>query len=407
MKAHATEAEIQAVARMVEELDYNAHIIRGIERTVVACVGDERGEKHQLTHLESVAGVERVMPVVRSFKLSSREVRPEGSIVKVGNMEIGGKRIAVIAGPCAIESEEQVEAAADAVKAPALMRFAAERSSRARRRTRSREWKTKDLYCSSMPGRRVGLPVVTEIMDPHDIDAVAEHSDMLQVGARNAQNFSLLRRLGRIKKPVLLKRGMSMKLEEFMMAAEYILSEGNPNVVLCERGIRTFETATRNTLDLNAVPLLKEWTHLPVLVDPSHGTGIYKMVAPMALAAIAAGADGLLIEVHPKPEQRAIRRPAAVEAVALRRPDEDAEAAGRGGGPNAVAGLNRALLKIFWFPFPRGKGLGVRFLVFPQRRLMCSITVSRSSTDSVENLRTRTPIIELAWSRASSYFHCS
>jgi 3-deoxy-7-phosphoheptulonate synthase len=151
-------------------------------------------------------------------------------------------------------------------------------------------------------GRRVGLPVVTEIMDPHDIDMVVEHSDMLQVGARNAQNFSLLRRLGRIKKPVLLKRGMSMKLEEFMMAAEYILSEGNPNVVLCERGIRTFETATRNTLDLNAVPLLKEWTHLPVLVDPSHGTGIYKMVAPMALAAIAAGADGLLIEVHPKPD---------------------------------------------------------------------------------------------------------
>jgi 3-deoxy-7-phosphoheptulonate synthase len=151
-------------------------------------------------------------------------------------------------------------------------------------------------------GRRVGLPVVTEIMDPHDIDLVAEHSDMLQVGARNAQNFSLLRRLGRIKKPVLLKRGMSMKLEEFMMAAEYILSEGNPNVVLCERGIRTFETATRNTLDLNAVPLLKAWTHLPVIVDPSHGTGIYSLVAPMALAAIAAGADGLLIEVHPKPE---------------------------------------------------------------------------------------------------------
>ena len=150
-------------------------------------------------------------------------------------------------------------------------------------------------------GRKVGLPVVTEIMDPHDIDLVVEHADMLQVGARNAQNFSLLRRLGRIKKPVLLKRGMSTKLEEFLMAAEYILSEGNPNVVLCERGIRTFETATRNTLDLNAVPLLKEWTHLPVLVDPSHGTGIWSLVNPMALASVAAGADGLLIEVHPNP----------------------------------------------------------------------------------------------------------
>src|SRR3984957_14957130 len=302
MKAHATEAEIQAVAKMVEDLDYNAHIIRGIERTVVACVGDERGEKHQLTHLESVAGVERVMPVVRSFKLSSREVRPEGSIVKVGGMEVGGKGMAGTAGPGAIESERQVEAAADAVKAAGAHAL---RGGAFKPRTSPYSFQgmeAEGLVLLEHAGRRVGLPVVTEIMDPHDIDAVAEHSDMLQVGARNAQNFSLLRRLGRIKKPVLLKRGMSMKLEEFMMAAEYILSEGNPNVVLCERGIRTFETATRNTLDLNAVPLLKEWTHLPVLVDPSHGTGIYKMVAPMALAAIAAGADGLLIEVHPKPE---------------------------------------------------------------------------------------------------------
>ena len=302
MKPHATEAQIQAVAKMVEDLDYNAHIIRGIERTVVACVGDERGEKHQLNHLESVAGVERVMPVVRSFKLSSREVRPEGSLIKVGDMEIGGKRIAVIAGPCAIESEAQVEAAADAVKAAGAHAL---RGGAFKPRTSPYSFQGMEdegLKLLEHAGRRVGLPVVTEIMDPHDIDLVVEHSDMLQVGARNAQNFSLLRRLGRIKKPVLLKRGMSMKLEEFMMAAEYILSEGNPNVVLCERGIRTFETATRNTLDLNAVPLLKEWTHLPVLVDPSHGTGIYKMVAPMALAAIAAGADGLLIEVHPKPD---------------------------------------------------------------------------------------------------------
>jgi len=151
-------------------------------------------------------------------------------------------------------------------------------------------------------GRKVGLPVVTEIMDPHDIERVAEHCDMLQVGARNAQNFSLLRRLGKFKKPILLKRGMATRLDEFLMAAEYILSEGNPNVVLCERGIRTFETATRNTLDLNAVPLLKAQSHLPVIVDPSHGTGIWSLVTPMALAAVAAGADGLLIEVHPSPE---------------------------------------------------------------------------------------------------------
>ena len=302
MKAHATEDEIQTVVKMVEDLEYQAHIIRGIERSVVACVGDERGAKHQLTHLESVAGVERVMPVVKSFKLASREVRPEGSIIKIGNAEIGGKRLAIIAGPCAIESEAQVEAAADAVKAAGAHML---RGGAFKPRTSPYSFQGMEdegLILLEKAGRRVGLPVVTEIMDPHDIELVVEHADVLQVGARNAQNFSLLRRLGRTKKPILLKRGMSTKLEEFMMAAEYILSEGNANVILCERGISTFETATRNTLDLNAVPLLKEWSHLPVVVDPSHGTGIYSLVAPMALAAIAAGADGLLIEVHPKPE---------------------------------------------------------------------------------------------------------
>src|SRR5215469_8008910 len=301
MKASATEAEIQAVVGMVEKLDYSGHVIRGVERTVVACVGEERGEQHQLGHLEAVAGVDRVMPVLRSFKLAAREVRPEGSRVNVAGVEIGGRRIAVIAGPCAVESEAQVEAAAAAVKAAGATLL---RGGAFKPRTSPYSFQGMEdagLRLLENAGRRVGLPVVTEIMDPHDIDLIAEHADMLQVGARNAQNFSLLRRLGRIKKPVLLKRGMSTKLEEFLMAAEYILSEGNPNVVLCERGIRTFETATRNTLDLNAVPLLKQWTHLPVIVDPSHGTGIWSLVMPMALASVAAGADGLLIEVHPNP----------------------------------------------------------------------------------------------------------
>jgi len=302
MKASATEVEIQAVVGMVEKLDYSAHIIRGVERTVVACVGEERGEQHQLGHLEAVAGVDRVMPVLRSFKLAAREVRPEGSRVKVGGVEIGGRRLTVIAGPCAVESETQVEAAAAAVKAAGAILL---RGGAFKPRTSPYSFQGMEdagLKLLENAGRHVGLPVVTEIMDPHDIDLVAEHADMLQVGARNAQNFSLLRRLGKVKKPVLLKRGMSTRLEEFMMAAEYILSAGNPNVVLCERGIRTFETATRNTLDLTAVPLLKQWTHLPVVVDPSHGTGIWSLVKPMALAAVAAGADGLLIEVHPSPE---------------------------------------------------------------------------------------------------------
>jgi 3-deoxy-7-phosphoheptulonate synthase len=300
LKPHVTEDEIATVARMAEGLEYRAHIIRGVERIVVACVGDERGE-HELGGLESLAFVDRVMPVLRSFKLAAREVRPEGSRVDVGGVEIGGKRLTVIAGPCAVESAEQVEAAARAVKAAGahLLRGGAYKP-----RTSPYSFQGMEgdgLKLLEAAGHKVGLPIVTEIMDPHDIDLFVEHADMLQVGARNAQNFSLLRRLGRIRKPVLLKRGMSTKIEEFLMAAEYILSEGNPNVVLCERGIRTFETATRNTLDLNAVPLLKEWTHLPVLVDPSHGTGIWSLVTPMALASVAAGADGLLIEVHPDP----------------------------------------------------------------------------------------------------------
>jgi 3-deoxy-7-phosphoheptulonate synthase len=302
MKAHATQEQIRNVIRMVEQLDYRAHVISGIERTVVACVGEERGGEHQLGHLESVEGVERVMPVLQPFKLASREVRPEGSRVAVDGVEIGGKRLAIIAGPCAVESKEQVEAAADAVRRAGahLLRGGAFKPRTSPYSFQGME--DEGLALLEGAGRRAGLPVVTEIMDPHDIDLVAGHADMLQVGARNAQNFSLLRRLGKVNKPILLKRGMSTKIEEFLMAAEYILSEGNPNVVLCERGIRTFETATRNTLDLNAVPLLKSWTHLPVIVDPSHGTGIWSLVKPMALAAIAAGADGLIVEVHPHPE---------------------------------------------------------------------------------------------------------
>ena len=331
MKSHATEAEIENVVRAVEALAYHAHVIRGVERTVVACVGEERGEGHSLAHLESVGGVERVMPVLRSFKLASREVRPEGSRIDVGGVTIGGPQAgsncrtlrgrepgAGRGAPHGGQSWRRPSAARRCLQAADLALFV------------SRDGERRADACSKRPAARVSLPVVTEIMDAHDIEEVAEHADMLQVGARNAQNFSLLRRLGKIHKPILLKRGMSTRLEEFVMAAEYILSEGNPNVVLCERGIRTFETATRNTLDLNAVPLLKEWTHLPVLVDPSHGTGIWSLVAPMAMASIAAGADGLLIEVHPDPAARVVRWTATAQAAPLCRTDGGVEAA-RGG----------------------------------------------------------------------------
>jgi len=302
MKAHATPAEIQAIIERVEGAGFQAHRITGVERTVVACVGEERG-KDDLAQLEFFSGVESVMPILKPYKLAAREVHPEGSRIKVGNLEIGGKGLAVMAGPCAIESAQQIDRAAQAVKAAGANML---RGGAFKPRTSPYSFQGMEhdgLLLLEKAGREFGLPVVTEVMDPHDIERIVEHADMLQVGARNAQNFSLLRRLGKVNKPILLKRGMSTKLDEFLMAAEYILSGGNSNVVLCERGIRTFETATRNTLDLNAIPMLKQWTHLPIIVDPSHGTGTESLVIPMALAAIAAGADGLMIEVHPEPEK--------------------------------------------------------------------------------------------------------
>jgi 3-deoxy-7-phosphoheptulonate synthase len=302
MKAHASPAEIATVVERVEKAGFQAHKIVGVERTVVACVGEERG-KDELAQLEFFAGVDSVMPILKPYKLAARELHPHGSRVEVRGVEIGGQRLAVMAGPCAVESAEQMKGAAQAVKQSGAHML---RGGAFKPRTSPYSFQGMEydgLLLLEEAGHDVGLPVVTEVMDPHDIEQIAQHADMLQVGARNAQNFSLLRRLGKIDKPVLLKRGMSTKLDEFLMAAEYILSAGNPNVVLCERGIRTFETATRNTLDLNAIPLLKEWTHLPIIVDPSHGTGAESLVIPMALAAIAAGADGLMIEVHPEPEK--------------------------------------------------------------------------------------------------------
>jgi len=302
MKAHATPAEIQAIVERVEQAGFQAHQINGVERTVVACVGEERG-KDDLAQLEFFAGVESVMPILKPYKLAAREVHPAGSRIIVGNLEIGGKGLAVMAGPCAIESAGQIQRAAEVVKAAGANML---RGGAFKPRTSPYSFQGMEhdgLLLLEQAGHDVGLPVVTEVMDPHDIERIAEHADMLQVGARNAQNFSLLRRLGKVNKPILLKRGMSTKLDEFLMAAEYILSGGNTKVVLCERGIRTFETATRNTLDLNAIPLLKDWTHLPIIVDPSHGTGTESLVIPMALAAIAAGADGVMIEVHPEPEK--------------------------------------------------------------------------------------------------------
>jgi 3-deoxy-7-phosphoheptulonate synthase len=301
MKNGATREDIDGVIAEVERLGYRSHPIYGVERTVIGCIGDERG-KARLQALESMPGVEAAVPILKPFKLASREIHPLGSVIDVGGgVKIGGPGLAVMAGPCSVESERQILESAHAVKDAGahILRGGAYKP---RTSPYSFQGMEEDgLKLLARAREETGLPVVTEVVDPHDVEVVAEHADILQVGARNVQNFALLKRLGKVQKPVLLKRGMMTTLQEFLMAAEYILSEGNPNVILCERGIRTFETATRNTLDLNAIPVLKEWTHLPVIVDPSHGTGHWQYVTPMAFAGVAAGADGLMIEVHPDP----------------------------------------------------------------------------------------------------------
>src|SRR5208337_1818593 len=274
LKPHPTPEVVQHVLERIQALGLTPHLSQGVARTIIGVIGDE--EKLQVQPLQAIPGVEQVVPILKPFKLASREFHRDDLVIEVKGVRIGGGYLAMIAGPCAIESEPLlVEVAARVRQAGAhILRGGAFKPRTSPYSFQGME--DEGLVLLEQAGRDVGLPVVTEVMDAHDIERIAEHADMLQVGARNAQNFSLLRRLGKAGKPILLKRGMSSKIEEFLMAAEYILSAGNPNVVLCERGIRTFETATRNTLDLNAVPVLKGLTHLPVIVDPSHGTGIYK-----------------------------------------------------------------------------------------------------------------------------------
>jgi len=301
MKGTATEEDLERVIHTIEELGYQSHVIRGTQRSVVGAVGDERG-KARLQSLEALPGVESVVPILQPFKLAGREFKPSQTVVRVRDVEIGGDRLPVMAGPCSVESEDQILETAKAVKeaGASILRGGAFKP-----RTSPYAFQglgEEGLRLLAAARDETGLAIVTEAMKPEDVDLVAEFADMIQVGARNMQNFALLKRVGEVKKPVLLKRGISSTIQEFLMAAEYILSEGNYDVVLCERGIRTFETATRFTLDLNAVPVIKKLSHLPVIVDPSHGTGHWEYVTAMAKAGIACGADGLMIEVHMRPE---------------------------------------------------------------------------------------------------------
>ncbi len=302
LKAGATETEIDEVAARVRALGYAPHMIRGEIRTVIGAVGDERG-KEDLLSLENLECVETVQRILQPFKLASREVKAETTQVRVDGVVIGGKRVVVMAGPCSVESRDQVLEVAAQVKAAGATIL---RGGAFKPRTSPYAFQGLEetgLKFLAEAKRETGLPIVTEVMEPEKVGLVAEYADVLQIGARNVQNFSLLKRVAEVKKPVLLKRGMATSIQEWLLSAEYILSGGNPNVILCERGIRTFETATRFTLDLNAVPVLKKLTHLPVLVDPSHGTGHWEYVESMARAGVAAGADGLIVEVHPRPAE--------------------------------------------------------------------------------------------------------
>ena len=300
MQAGATPEQIQAVEDQIVELGYKAHEIIGVERKVIGAIGDERG-KDRLQMIESMGGVESVIPILKPYKLASRETKPHDSVIDVDGVPVGGKQIAIMAGPCSVESREQICKTARLVKEAGanMMRGGAFKPRTSPYSFQGLEEEGLQLLLEAK--KESGLPIVTEVMNPREVDLVAEYADLLQVGARNVQNFSLLKELGKIDKPILLKRGMMTTIKEFLMSAEYILSEGNRNVILCERGIRTFETATRNTLDLSCIPVLKQETHLPIIVDPSHGTGHWHLVDSMSKAAIAAGADGLMIEVHPDP----------------------------------------------------------------------------------------------------------
>ncbi|MHB1005570.1 MAG: 3-deoxy-7-phosphoheptulonate synthase [Chloroflexota bacterium] len=299
MKLHATAEEIEDVVQNIESLGYRAHLSRGEERTIIGVIGDERPVEPE--HFELLPGVERAVRILHPFKLASRDFHPENSVVRINGVSVGGKQVIIMAGPCSVESREQLLETAAAVKASGAHVL---RGGAWKPRTSPYAFQglgLKGLELLKEARSECKLPFVTEVMSPQEVTLVAQYADVLQVGARNMNNFSLLAAVGEIQKPVLLKRGMMATVEELLMAAEYILSRGNQQVMLCERGIRTFEPATRNTFDINAIPLLKSLTHLPVIADPSHGTGKRELVTPVARAAVAAGADGLIVEVHNNP----------------------------------------------------------------------------------------------------------
>lgn len=300
MKPDYSEKDLENVCEFLARKGLSYHISKGTERTIVGIIGDKKVLEGY--PVELLPGVEKAVPIVEPYKLVNRSFKPQPTVVDVDGVKIGGDDIVLIAGPCAVESREQLMITARAVKdaGARMLRGGVFKPRTSPYSFQGLQWEGLEYMVEAR--EELGLKIVTEVVNTQDVERVAEKVDMLQIGARNMQNFQLLREVGKSGKPVLLKRGLASTIEEWLNAAEYIMAEGNPNVVLCERGIRTFETYTRNTLDLSAVPVIKSKSHLPIIVDPSHGTGRRDLIKPMAMAAIAAGADGLIIEVHPDPK---------------------------------------------------------------------------------------------------------
>jgi 3-deoxy-7-phosphoheptulonate synthase len=307
MRIGCSQDEISRVTNRIADAGLRVYMRNGVERTAIGVVGQSYPGLRDA--LESLPGVDQVIPVSKPYQLSSREFHPDDTIVKVGGVTIGGKELVVMAGPCAVESEEQLLATAQAVKAAGATVL---RGGAFKPRTSPYEFRglgERGLRILAEVGNEVQMPIVTEVMAPDDIDLVSQYADILQIGSRNMQNFVLLDEVGRTRKPILLKRGLSSSIQEWLLAAEYVLLQGNEQVILCERGIRTFESYARNTMDINAIPIVEKLSHLPVIADPSHATGKWYLVPPLALAAVAAGADGLLIEVHPNPDMALVDGP--------------------------------------------------------------------------------------------------
>jgi 3-deoxy-7-phosphoheptulonate synthase len=300
LKPEATQAEIDHVIEKIEAAGLKSHISKGVERTVIGAIGDEAAIRE--IPLEALPGVDQVLPIMKPYKLVSREFRKENTVIDVGGVAVGGAKISVIAGPCAVEGRDMLlETAREVKKSGAVLL----RGGAFKPRTSPYSFQgleEEGLRFLAEAREETGLPFVTEIMDPRDAELLDRYADIIQVGARNMQNFRLLKEVGSLNKPVMLKRGLSASVKDLLLSAEYIVSNGNPNVILCERGVRTFETYTRNMIDIAAVPAMKNLSHLPVVVDPSHAAGRWDLIHPISLAALASGADGLMIEVHPHPE---------------------------------------------------------------------------------------------------------